>query len=100
MCKCRQNIEVRLLDRLKEQKPGVKDHGAKLMGYAMGIVGSTMVSKPYMGLEISYQSELKKRPGEYRSKKEKLNMYFNFCPFCGVNLQDKEDQTNREGNEK
>ncbi len=96
MCTCRNDIEKKLLARVIEQKPEAKDHAASLKGYVFGFKGNTLVMSPVMPLEVTYEQELKKKPGEYRTKKEKMNMFFSFCPFCGVNLK---EEIKSEGNE-
>ena len=88
MCECRQRIEKLLLERALEQFPESEDHKASLEGYAFvfgnGIQGP-ITTKPYMPALITHLVESKQ--GNKRTKKEKLNFTFTYCPFCGEKIE-------------
>ena len=85
-CTCCDDVEKRVIDNYTERFPNSKDVSAKLLGYAF-VLGGALGYKPYMPIEISHTVVIKKSGIEKR-KTEKLNMFFNFCPFCGVTLKE------------
>ena len=86
MCDCKKVSEERLLKHLKEQKPDGENHSVQYMGYAFGMSDDGFVQKPFMLAEFKHDYELKTRHGEFKLKKEKINIYFNFCPWCGEKI--------------
>ena len=81
MCDCKKDIEAKLLERFVEQTPAAEGHKVKLQGYGL-IFGAAASERAYMPIEATASHLLKK--GGMKSKTTKQNMFFNFCPFCGV----------------
>jgi hypothetical protein len=81
MCDCKSTVEARLLTRAKEIHTDAVGHEVKLKGYAF-IFGKEVQIKGCMPFEFSADFPLKK--GGVKRKTEKINMMFNFCPWCGV----------------
>lgn len=79
-CTCRKDIEQKLTERFISLAPEATDHKVTLSGYAL-ILGSALESKAYMPMELTATFPLKK--GGTKSKVQKQNMVFSFCPFCG-----------------
>lgn len=84
MCECRADIEKRLLTRFQEMAPDAKDHSASLDGYSLTIVKNVWTSLPSMPIKMTAQHPLKK--GGFKRKTETSTIMFNYCPFCGVKL--------------
>lgn len=84
MCDCRKNIEQQLKEHHAAQAPDARGHEADLTGYAITF-GKGLSSRPYMAAELTAIHPLKK--GGEKSKTKKINMFFSFCPFCGVALE-------------
>ena len=80
MCSCQDDIEQLLLERFKSQAPGSRNHAVRLTGYTL-ILGEKIISKGCMAIEQTAEHPLKR--GGYKTKTERLNMVFTFCPFCG-----------------
>ena len=93
MCECKQRIEKLLLEKALAQFPDSEDHKATLEGYAMvfshGLNGE-ISTKPFMPALITHIATSKQ--GNKRTKKQKLNFSFTYCPFCGEKIE-----TNQEG---
>lgn len=86
MCKCKYEIEQKLLERFKKQNPNGADHAVELIGYGLFVTKSLgLVAKPFMNFETKVQLPLKK--GGTRLKKEKSHIVFNYCPFCGEKIE-------------
>lgn len=81
-CKCKKDIEARLLARFKETAPEATDHSIVLTGYALVIEGNSLLQRPCMEIRASASFPLKK--GGSKAKVIRENMIFNYCPFCGV----------------
>jgi hypothetical protein len=80
MCDCRKEIEKKLLERFKQQKPDAKNHAVILNGYSY-VVRDGFHEKGYMDILTNADYPLKK--GGFRNKNETQKMFFSFCPFCG-----------------
>ena len=85
MCDCKQDIEKKLVERFKNIAPEAKEHGGELAGYGLVIVGNELQAKPYMAFKGSALYPVKKT-GDWKIKKVENNMFFSFCPFCGISL--------------
>lgn len=81
MCDCKKDIEARLLERFKEASPDAKEHIVNMAGYALIIGENSLTQKGCMQIEMTAAHPLKK--GGYKSKTERSNMIFSYCPFCG-----------------
>lgn len=83
MCKCRKEVEEMLLERFKAQKPNASNHQASLDGYGF-VIGERLSERPFMPATVTADHPLKK--GGLKRRAEHLNMFFNYCPFCGTKL--------------
>lgn len=83
-CNCKSEIEAKLLDRFKQQAPDATDHKVRLTGYTL-LLGETITAAPYMEFEATANHPLKK--GGFKEKRERQNMIFNYCPFCGASVK-------------
>ncbi len=83
-CTCKKDIEQKLLERFKAQQPDATAHEASLQGYGFGIdpTGNRMVLRGFLPYRTTAVFPLKK--GGSKSKTTTGNMYFSYCPFCGV----------------
>lgn len=81
MCNCRNDIEAKLLNRHKDNSPDSRLHTAELTGYGFIITDSGMKEVGQMPIELTCEAPLKK--GGFKIKKERMSMFFTFCPFCG-----------------
>lgn len=83
MCDCRADIEKKLTDRYAATIPKGREHKVTLRGYGI-VLGAKVSERPYMPYEASACVPLVK--GGEKTKTEKGNMFFTYCPFCGVAL--------------
>ena len=83
-CNCKKDIEKRVTDRYAQDLIDSKDVSASLTGYAFTFDAGVSM-KPYMPIEVSHTKSSK--AGVDRKRTEKVSMFFNFCPFCGVSLK-------------
>lgn len=81
MCDCRKRIEEKLLEREVAEHPAATGHKVTLQGYAV-CFGENASWRAYMPYEAFAQVPLKK--GGSKPKKTIGNMFFSYCPFCGV----------------
>ena len=84
MCKCKTELEATLLERFKTHYPDASAHGVELTGYGFVSVANTLQIRGFMPVEAAADFKLKK--GGVKSKTIKQNMFFSFCPFCGVKV--------------
>ena len=84
-CTCQSDLEKRLTERFVNRLPDSKDVQAHLAGYAF-VLGESLQSMPYMPVHTTHAVTIKKT-GLSKQKTEKTNMFFTFCPFCGVSLK-------------
>lgn len=80
MCNCRKDIEAKLLTRFKSTAPCATDHSASLTGYTL-VLGAAITEKGCMSIELTAKHPLKK--GGVKSKTDRSQMIFTYCPFCG-----------------
>lgn len=79
MCDCRERIEEELPEQFLKKNPGAQKVKADMLGYAIMFSGGV---RPYMPVEITHEVTVKST-GLQKVKKAKMNMLFQFCPFCG-----------------
>lgn len=90
-CDCRSEIQEKLLERFKEKNPDVSEHHVLLTGYALILEEAILKEKGCMGIELTALYPLKK--GGAKEKKQKQNMIFTFCPFCGEKYDSSRDRS-------
>ena len=83
-CTCKTDLEAKLTERFKANAPEASDHSVTLQGYGFAIVGNSMKSMGYMDAKASANYPLKN--GGSKQKTVTQNMFFSFCPFCGVKV--------------
>lgn len=88
MCDCKTDIESRILERFKTNRPESMEHSARLTGYTLIIGSSGVRQKGCMGIELTAAHPLKK--GGHKAKTDRSNMIFNYCPFCGEKYEKEE----------
>ena len=89
-CDCKTNLTEKLLTRAKEQLPESKNHSVEMTGYAFVFTDTgSMDLKGCMTVEIKHTVTVKKT-GLDRVKKDKTNLIFTYCPFCGERYEEKE----------
>lgn len=81
-CNCKKELEEKLTERFKATAPEATGHGVSLQGYGFAIVGDAMKSMGYMEVKATANYPLKK--GGSKNRVTTQNMFFSFCPFCGV----------------
>lgn len=85
MCDCKEQIESKLLAWLIKQEPEGKEHKMSLLGYGVVFQEETLIEKPFMECEASYVRQQKN--GKLRIRKGVNKVFFSFCPFCGLKLE-------------
>jgi len=81
-CNCKTELESKLTDSFKAKEPNASAHKVELMGYGLVVTDTSLVSKAFMEYETFALMPLKK--GGSKPKKTTGNMFFSYCPFCGV----------------
>lgn len=84
MCNCKTEIEQKLTERYQAAEPSGREHKVRLQGFGLVVGGGTLTQRPYMEYETFAYVPLKK--GGEKPKKQRGNMFFSFCPFCGEKL--------------
>lgn len=82
MCDCKTELEVKLLERVKEALPDSTNHSVEIEGYVFGISGNSMFSCQAMTVAIKHTVTVKKT-GLQKQKTEKQKMMASYCMFCG-----------------
>ena len=85
MCKCKTDIEQKLTERYQAAEPSGREHKVRLQGFGLVVGDGTIKQRPYMEYEAFAYVPLKK--GGEKPKKQRGNMFFSFCPFCGEKLE-------------
>ena len=85
MCNCKTEIEQNLTERYQAAEPSGREHKVRLQGFGLVVVGDALKQRPYMEYEAFAYVPLKK--GGEKPKKQRGNMFFSFCPFCGEKLE-------------
>lgn len=83
-CTCKSDIEAKLLDKFKAEVAAGSSHRVELNGYGIVLTDKGMELRPYTIAERSVV--VPKRAGGETTKKSTVNMFFNFCPFCGAKV--------------
>jgi hypothetical protein len=86
-CDCRKRIESKLAALAVDRAPKEADHKVDLQGYAI-VLGAQASMRPFMDALVTTTTTSK--TGAVRTKKKHMNMFFSFCPFCGVAIETKE----------
>lgn len=84
MCDCIKNIERELADKIKEIDSTVAIENVtkvSLENTAFMIGNSISFTQLFSPVKIEYDCKNKK--GEIKHKKKKVNLSYQFCPFCG-----------------
>lgn len=84
MCDCRERVEKELHEFLAKKYSEGRDHKVHLQGYAI-VLSQTLSERPYMPYEATAVLPKKGGVGE-KNLKERGNMFFSFCPFCGEKI--------------
>ena len=84
MCNCKTEIEKKLTDRYRAAESSGREHKVRLKGFGLVVVGETLKQRPYMEYEEFAYVPIKK--GGEKPKKQRGNMFFSFCPFCGEKI--------------
>lgn len=82
-CKCKEDLEAKLLARFQSKEPTAKDHSVELDGYTLVMQGNSLVLKGCMNISTEAAVPLKKTGAFKQKKSSGGNMIFTFCPFCG-----------------
>ena len=80
-CGCRKELEAKLTERFKDQKPEGTDHSVSLDGYGLGITSTGVVVNGMMPYRA--EATFTSKAGKTSRKTIKGNMIFSYCPFCG-----------------
>jgi len=83
-CTCKKDLEEKLTERFKNESPDATGHSVELSGYGFVIIENTMKTRGYMDVKAKADFPLKK--GGWKHKIQTQNMFFSFCPFCGVKV--------------
>ena len=86
-CSCRTDLEAKLLERFRASEPKATDHTVELKGYGIIISDKGLDLRAYMPVEMVAKHTAKN--GNQRVRKTSQNMFFSYCPFCGVAMGDK-----------
>lgn len=84
MCDCKKEMEEKLLESVKQQKPNAQQLKVEIAGYGIMIIGNTMVLRPVMPVSVEYVYNLKN--GKQKAKKETISFALKHCPFCGEEI--------------
>lgn len=87
-CNCKTEIEAKLTENFKANKPEASEHSVSLEGYGFCIVNNTLTMKPTMPYKARASYPMK--AGGSKDKTLTGTMVFSFCPFCGVRLEAKQ----------
>jgi hypothetical protein len=80
-CDCQRAIEKMLMERHARQFPNAKSHLVTLSGYGFGVDQSGVLIVGCTPYQATADHQLKS--GITKTKTEKGNMIWSFCPFCG-----------------
>ncbi len=84
-CNCKSDLEKKLTEHYAGKLPKSTNVLAALMGYGIYLTDQGCEEKPHMPVEVRHTTTSK--AGVERTKTEKANMTFSFCPFCGTSLK-------------
>jgi hypothetical protein len=84
MCDCRKNLEDRLKELFAHKNPDGSGHRVELQGFSI-CLGETVSIRAFMPYKTTAEFPLKK--GGTKIKSGTGNMFFNYCPWCGVKNQ-------------
>lgn len=85
-CNCKSDLNEKLLERFKSKNPQAERHQVYLDGYAYVLTDTGVREVGYMPIESEALHPTKS--GGRKLKKERGQMHFNFCPFCGVRYKE------------
>ena len=84
-CNCKQELEAKLLEKLKAQHQNGSHHCVRLTGYGFTITADNKLNQtPCM--EVAQSVTVPKKSGGHKQIKPKLSMFFSYCPFCGEKI--------------
>lgn len=89
-CKCKVEIEAKLLEHYRTQQPDHMSHEVTMEGYGYTL-GDRVGYRPFMPVRIESQRLIK--GGGTRKTTARSRMFFSFCPFCGASLDPKKPAT-------
>jgi len=88
-CQCQDELAKNITDRTQKMHPDWFDIKVKLLSYGLTMTDNNMAFRGFMPISIEAERPLKK--GGTRVKKEKTSLFFSYCPFCGVKVNDKNE---------
>lgn len=83
-CGCKKDIEAKLLERFKAERPEGEGHSASMDGaYGLGMTNDNKVVQQGVA-PVILEVMLPKKSGGMAPKTIKMSMIWTFCPFCGT----------------
>ena len=80
-CNCRKEMEAKLVEYTQTQVPAATQMKVALQGYSYSL-GSQLLERSSMPYKATFT--VPKKDGTPRAMTKTGNMFFNYCPFCGV----------------
>lgn len=82
-CTCKKDIETRLLNKLKADRPDGEGHHAHLDGYGFALTDDNKMLQ-VGGTPITLTVMTPKKAGGMKLVRINQTMVWTFCPFCGA----------------
>lgn len=80
-CNCMESIKKQVEEKFQEREDIEKVNKVSLENTALMFTEGGCQSQFYSPMVIEY--DYKNKKGEIKHKKEKANMGYTYCPFCG-----------------
>lgn len=80
MCKCKEDIERRVLEQFKEKHPAATCHEVEMSGYAI-VFGRGGGLRPAARVDMTAKGVTK--GGNEKTLRDKVSVLATYCPFCG-----------------
>ncbi len=85
-CNCKTEMTAALKERMAAKHPDSIIQSVEITGYSIALTnGRTAVERP--STTVNVERQVPTKAGGIRTKKERVTLFFSYCPHCGKKVE-------------